>query len=193
MVLIIDNYDSFTYNLVQYIGVINSDIKVIKNNDFSIDEIATLNPDRIIISPGPGTPLQSGLSVDIIKKFSNIVPILGICLGHQAISIAFGGDVEYANQVVHGKTCEISHFGSMIFDSVPNKFIVTRYHSLVIKKDVLPNKLRVTALSNDGLIMAIEHSVFPLYGVQFHPESVMTEYGKKIIENFIKYEHINAS
>ena len=193
MVLIIDNYDSFTYNLVQYIGVINSDIKVIKNNDFSIDEIATLNPDRIIISPGPGTPLQSGLSVDIIKKFSNIVPILGICLGHQAISVAFGGDVEYANQVVHGKTCEISHFGSMIFDSVPNKFIVTRYHSLVIKKDVLPNKLRVTALSNDGLIMAIEHSVFPLYGVQFHPESVMTEYGKKIIENFIKYEHINAS
>tara|TARA_Y100000590_G_scaffold463698_1_gene631118 strand:+ start:1778 stop:2359 length:582 start_codon:yes stop_codon:yes gene_type:complete len=193
MVLIIDNYDSFTYNLVQYIGVINSDIKVIKNNDFSIKEIASLNPDRIIISPGPGTPLQSGLSVDIIKKFSNIVPILGICLGHQAISIAFGGDVEYANQVVHGKTCEISHFGSMIFDSVPNKFIVTRYHSLVIKKDVLPNKLRVTALSNDGLIMAIEHSVFPLYGVQFHPESVMTEYGKKIIENFIKYEHINAS
>tara|TARA_B100000029_G_scaffold458617_1_gene488145 strand:- start:497 stop:1078 length:582 start_codon:yes stop_codon:yes gene_type:complete len=193
MVLIIDNYDSFTYNLVQYIGVINSDIKVIKNNDFSIKEIASLNPDRIIISPGPGTPLQSGLSVDIIKKFSNIVPILGICLGHQAISVAFGGDVEYANQVVHGKTCEISHFGSMIFDSVPNKFIVTRYHSLVIKKDVLPNKLRVTALSNDGLIMAIEHSVFPLYGVQFHPESVMTEYGKKIIENFIKYEHINAS
>ena len=179
MVLIIDNYDSFTYNLVQYIGVINSDIKVIKNNDFSIKEIATLNPDRIIISPGPGTPLQSGLSVDIIKKFSNIVPILGICLGHQAISIAFGGDVEYANQVVHGKTCEISHFGSMIFDSVPNKFIATRYHSLVIKKDVLPNKLRITALSNDGLIMAIEHSVFPLYGVQFHPESVMTEYGKK--------------
>ena len=193
MVLIIDNYDSFTYNLVQYIGVINSDIKVIKNNDFSIKEIASLNPDRIIISPGPGTPLQSGLSVDIIKKFSNIVPILGICLGHQAISIAFGGDVEYANQVVHGKTCEISHFGSMIFDSVPNKFIVTRYHSLVIKKDVLPNKLRVTALSNDGLIMAIEHSVFPLYGVQFHPESVMTEYGKKIIENFIKYENINAN
>ena len=193
MVLIIDNYDSFTYNLVQYIGVINSDIKVIKNNDFSIKEIASLNPDRIIISPGPGTPLQSGLSVDIIKKFSNIVPILGICLGHQAISVAFGGDVEYANQVVHGKTCEISHFGSMIFDSVPNKFIATRYHSLVIKKDVLPNKLRVTALSNDGLIMAIEHSVFPLYGVQFHPESVMTEYGKKIIENFIKYEHINAS
>ena len=193
MVLIIDNYDSFTYNLVQYIGVINSDIKVIKNNDFSINEIATLNPDRIIISPGPGTPLQSGLSVDIIKKFSNIVPILGICLGHQAISGAFGGDVEYANQVVHGKTCEISHFGSMIFDSVPNKFIATRYHSLVIKKDVLPNKLRITALSNDGLIMAIEHSVFPLYGVQFHPESVMTEYGKKIIENFIKYEHINAN
>ena len=193
MILIIDNYDSFTYNLVQYIGEINSNLKVVKNDDFSINEIVGMNPERIIISPGPGTPLQSGISVDIIKSFMNKVPILGICLGHQAISIAFGGEVEYANEVVHGKSCEISHYGSIIFDSVPNKFKATRYHSLVINKDTLPKELKINAISLDGLIMGIEHIFLPIYGVQFHPESIVTEYGKKIIENFIKYKNINGS
>tara|TARA_Y100001970_G_C14186089_1_gene832696 strand:- start:388 stop:924 length:537 start_codon:yes stop_codon:yes gene_type:complete len=178
---------------VQYIGQINSNLKVIKNDAFSINEIDALKPEKIVISPGPGGPLQSGISVDVIKKFKNTAPILGICLGHQAIGIAFGGDVEFAEDVVHGKVCKICHCGSIIFKSVPNQFMATRYHSLVIKRDTLPSDLKITAFTKEGLIMGIEHKFFPIYGVQFHPESIATDYGMKIIENFVKYQKINAN
>ena len=185
MILVIDNYDSFTYNLVQYIGAINPDLEVHRNDKITKDNIRKLKPDRIVISPGPGKPEDAGLSIEIVKKFGSNIPIFGICLGHQAITVAFGGRVEMANEIVHGKTSKIIHSGSDIFQDIPKTFEATRYHSLVATEDSFPEELNVTAKTNNGLIMALEHEKLPIYGTQFHPESIVTEYGMKMIENFL--------
>ena len=186
MILVIDNYDSFTYNLVQYIGAINPDLVVHRNDKITLEEIKELNPQRIVISPGPGIPEDAGLSIDIIKVFSQDIPIFGICLGHQAITVAYGGKVERANEIVHGKTSQIQHTGSAIFKDIPNEFEATRYHSLVAMEDSFPSELKVTARTNNGLIMALEHEEFPIYGVQFHPESIVTEHGMRMVKNFLE-------
>jgi anthranilate synthase component 2 len=186
MILIIDNYDSFTYNIYQYVSEINTDIKVFRNDEISIPEIAKLKPSHIIISPGPGTPEKAGRSIDIIKSYSNSYPILGICLGHQAIAVAYGASLAAAPVIVHGKPVKIVREESKIFDSLPNRFMAARYHSLVVSKDNFPKELTITAKTEDGLIMALEHEILPLYGVQFHPESIATEYGKTMIRNFIE-------
>ena len=186
MILIIDNYDSFTYNLVQYIGAINSDLEVHRNDKITLDEIKESAPQRIFISPGPGIPEDAGLSIDIIKEFGQDIPIFGICLGHQAIAVAYGGKVDRANEIVHGKTSKMKHTGSAIFKDIPNKFEATRYHSLVAIEDSFPPELTVTARTDNGLIMALEHEKFPIYGVQFHPESIVTEHGMKMVKNFLE-------
>ena len=185
MILIIDNYDSFTYNLVQYIGSLNPMLKVFRNDKTTIDNIKKMNIDRIVISPGPGRPEDAGLSIDIIKEFGSHIPILGICLGHQAITVAFGGKVGNAEEIVHGKTSTIKHYDSLIFNNIPNQFEATRYHSLIAFKDDFPKHLRITAETHTGLIMALEHRIYPIYGLQFHPESVVTEHGMEIIKNFL--------
>jgi anthranilate synthase/aminodeoxychorismate synthase-like glutamine amidotransferase len=185
MILIIDNYDSFTYNLVQYIGSSNPDLEVYRNDQITIDEIRLLSPDKIVISPGPGRPEDAGVSIDIIKTFGGEIPILGICLGHQAISVAFGGKVRRANEIVHGKTSTITHYGSDIFKGIPSTFKATRYHSLVVEESSFPPELKVTARIDDELIMALEHEKFNIFGVQFHPESIVTEYGMRMVENFL--------
>lgn len=186
MILVIDNYDSFTYNLVQYIGTFNPDLKVYRNDKITLDKINKLNPERIVISPGPGIPEDAGLSIDIIKQFGQDVPIFGICLGHQAITVAYGGRVDRANEIVHGKTSKMQHTGSAIFTGIPNEFEATRYHSLVAIEDSFPSDLKVTARTDNGLIMALEHKQLPIYGVQFHPESIVTEYGMKMVQNFLE-------
>ena len=186
MILVIDNYDSFTYNLVQYIGALNPDLEVFRNDKITLDKIKALNPERIVISPGPGIPEDAGLSIEIVKIFKDDIPIFGICLGHQAITVAFGGKVERANEIVHGKTSKMQHTGSAIFEGIPQEFEATRYHSLVAIEDSFPSDLRVTARTDNGLIMALEHVKFPIYGVQFHPESIITEHGMKMVQNFLK-------
>ena len=187
MILVIDNYDSFTYNLVQYIGSINADLEVHRNDQITIEEIKNISPEKIVISPGPGKPEDAGLSIEIIKKFGEEIPILGICLGHQAIAVAFGGKVGRANEIVHGKASKITHFGSNIFCKVPSVFEATRYHSLVAREDRFPvESLKITARTDDGLIMALEHKVLPIYGLQFHPESVVTEHGMQMVQNFLE-------
>ena len=186
MILIIDNYDSFTYNLVQYIGAINPDLEVHRNDKITLNEIRKKNPERIVISPGPGKPEDAGLSIDIVKEFGKSIPIFGICLGHQAITVAFGGIVDRANEIVHGKTSSITQTGSAIFNDIPEKFEATRYHSLVAIKDPFPYELKITAETDNGLIMALEHRDYPIYGVQFHPESIVTEHGMKMVENFLE-------
>jgi len=185
MILIIDNYDSFTYNLVQYIGAINPDLEVFRNDKISLEQIGEINPNRIVISPGPGRPEDAGLSIKIIKEFGSRLPIFGICLGHQAITVAFGGKVGRAKEIVHGKTSMINHGKSALFTGLPKKFEATRYHSLVALKDSFPSDLKITAQTDDGLIMGLEHKIFPIYGVQFHPESIVTEYGMEMIKNFL--------
>ena len=186
MILIIDNYDSFTYNLVQYIGAINPGLKVYRNDKITLDDIKNISPQRIVISPGPGVPEDAGISIDIIKLFKRDIPIFGICLGHQAITVAFGGKVGRANEIVHGKTSKIHHTGSAIFKEIPEKFEATRYHSLVATEDSFPSELKVTARTDNGLIMALEHEDYPVYGVQFHPESIVTEHGMKMVQNFLE-------
>tara|TARA_Y100000758_G_C15915437_1_gene373119 strand:- start:99 stop:662 length:564 start_codon:yes stop_codon:yes gene_type:complete len=186
MILIIDNYDSFTYNLVQYCGALNPNLQVHRNDKITLDEIEKMNPERIVISPGPGIPEDAGVSIDVIQKFGKEIPIFGICLGHQAIAVAFGGKVDRANEIVHGKTSELTHSGSLIFKNIPKKFEATRYHSLVAIEDFLPEELQVTARTNDGLIMALEHRKNPIYGVQFHPESIVTEHGMEMVKNFLE-------
>jgi para-aminobenzoate synthetase component 2 len=186
MILILDNYDSFTYNLVQYIGSMNPNIQVSRNDQITIDDIKSLSPERIVISPGPGRPEDAGLSIKIIKKFKDTIPILGICLGHQAITVAFGGDVIRANEIVHGKTSKINHSGSAIYKGISNEFTATRYHSLVADKKTFPDELKITATTENGLIMSLEHKEYPIYGVQFHPESILTENGIKLIKNFLE-------
>ena len=186
MILIIDNYDSFTYNLVQYIGAIDPNLEVHRNDKIALDEIKESRPQRIVISPGPGIPEDAGLSIDIIKEFGQDIPIFGICLGHQAITVAYGGKVDRANEIVHGKTSKMKHTGSAIFKDIPEEFEATRYHSLVAIEDSFPSELKVTARTNNGLIMALEHEKLPIYGVQFHPESIVTEHGMKMVQNFLE-------
>ncbi len=185
MVLVIDNYDSFTFNLVQYIGELGKQVEVRRNDAISLDEIAGLDPDHIVISPGPGVPESAGISVALIREFAGKIAILGVCLGHQAIGKAFGGDVVRAPYLMHGKTSEICHDSRTIFRGLPYRFKATRYHSLIVDKQSLPECLEVSATAPDGLIMGVRHREFVLEGVQFHPESIMTEHGKKLVSNFL--------
>jgi anthranilate synthase/aminodeoxychorismate synthase-like glutamine amidotransferase len=187
MILVIDNYDSFTYNLVQYLGELGTQPFVRRNNEITLDEIASLKPERIVISPGPGRPEQAGITLDVIKRFGPTVPVLGVCLGHQAIGMAFGGLVVRANAPMHGKTSAIKHDGQGVFAGIASPLTVARYHSLVVQKDGLPKELEVTAQTeDDGTIMALRHREFPIYGVQFHPESIMTREGQHLLRNFLK-------
>lgn len=185
-ILVIDNYDSFTYNLVQMIGVLNCKIIVKRNDEITLDEIKKINPDRILISPGPGRPEDSKISLEIIKELGEHTPILGVCLGHQAIGICFGGKVIKANQLMHGKISRISHNNKSIFKDIPQNFEATRYHSLIIEKDSIPNNLEITAASEDGTIMGVKHKEFPVEGIQFHPESILTNEGKHLIKNWLQ-------
>jgi anthranilate synthase/aminodeoxychorismate synthase-like glutamine amidotransferase len=186
MILVIDNYDSFTYNLVQYLGELGAEVSVYRNDAITLKGIAQLAPERIVISPGPGVPAAAGITVSLVKEFAGKVPILGVCLGHQAIGEAFGGRVVPAPTLMHGKTSEISHDSRTIFRGMATRFKATRYHSLIVKKEGLPDWLEVSATSPDGLIMGLRHKKFPVEGVQFHPESIMTDSGKTLLENFLK-------
>ncbi|PYP85630.1 MAG: anthranilate/aminodeoxychorismate synthase component II [Blastocatellia bacterium AA13] len=185
MVLVIDNYDSFTFNLVQYIGELGKDVEVRRNNQITIEEIEALKPDHIVISPGPGIPEAAGVSIPIVRELGGKIPILGVCLGHQAIGVAFGGSVIRAPYLMHGKTTEICHDSRSIFKGLPYRFKATRYHSLIVEKQTLPDCLEVSATAPDGLIMGVRHREFLLEGVQFHPESIVTEHGKKLVNNFL--------
>ncbi|MGH9403727.1 MAG: anthranilate synthase component II [Terriglobia bacterium] len=186
MILVIDNYDSFTYNLVQYLGELGADIEVRRNDQTTPDEIESLNPKRIVISPGPKAPDDAGICLDVIRQFAGRWPILGVCLGHQAIGQAFGGKVIRAPHVMHGKTSLITHDGKTIFSDLPNPFPATRYHSLIVERESLPSCLEVSATSPDGLIMGLRHKEMQVEGVQFHPESVLTDAGKQLLANFIR-------
>jgi anthranilate synthase component 2 len=185
MLLMIDNYDSFTYNLVQYFGELGEDVIVFRNDEITPDEVARLKPARIVISPGPCTPNKAGISMPVIASYDQEIPILGVCLGHQSIGQAFGGTIIHAKQVMHGKTSPIFHTGVGLFRGLPNPFTATRYHSLVIERESLPDSLEITAWTEDGEIMGIRHKTRAIAGVQFHPESVLTEYGHKLLENFL--------
>jgi anthranilate synthase component II len=186
MLLMIDNYDSFTYNLVQYFGELGEEVVVRRNDEVSLDEISAMNVDRIVISPGPCTPNEAGISVPLIERFSGKVPLLGVCLGHQSIGQAFGGRIVHAQQVMHGKTSDITHTGRGVFKSLPNPLVATRYHSLVIDKGTLPDCLEVTAWSEDGEIMGVRHKTLAVEGVQFHPESILTEHGHELLKHFLE-------
>ncbi|PYV02785.1 MAG: aminodeoxychorismate/anthranilate synthase component II [Acidobacteria bacterium] len=185
MILVIDNYDSFTFNLAQYLGELGQDLKVFRNDAITVDEIAGLKPERIVISPGPGRPENSGIIVETIQKLAGKIPILGVCLGHQAIGAAFGGEVVRAPSIMHGKTSRIYHDGETIFRGVENPFTATRYHSLVVSPASLPGCLEVSARTEDGVIMGLRHRVYPVEGVQFHPESILTTVGKSLLANFL--------
>jgi para-aminobenzoate synthetase component II len=185
MVLVIDNYDSFTYNLVQYLGELKAQVLVRRNDQTSVDEIERLGPSSIVISPGPKTPDEAGVCLEVIRRFSGAVPILGVCLGHQAIGQAFGGDVVRAPVVMHGKTSPIAHDGKTIFRGIPNPFEATRYHSLIVDRGSLPPCLEISATAPDGLIMGLRHKEMSVEGVQFHPESVLTAAGKQLLANFL--------
>ena len=185
MLIIIDNYDSFTYNLVQQIGAFGERMEIYRNDKVSIEEIEGKMPDHIIISPGPCTPKEAGISNDIIKNFSGKIPILGVCLGHQCIAHTYGADVVRARRLMHGKTSMIKHDGKAIYKGLSNPFVATRYHSLIVKEDTLPDFLEVTARADDDEIMGIRHKEYPLEGVQFHPESFLTEEGPKLLKNFL--------
>jgi anthranilate synthase component 2 len=185
MILLIDNYDSFTYNLVQYLGELGAEPRVIRNDALSVDEVVALQPDGVVISPGPGTPDQAGVSLEVIRRLGEHTPILGVCLGHQAIGQAFGGTVARAKAQMHGKTSEIRHDGQGVFAGLSNPFTATRYHSLVILPDSVPADLEVTAWAEDGEIMGVRHRRLPIEGVQFHPESILTLEGKRLLGNFL--------
>lgn len=190
MVLVLDNYDSFTYNLVQYIGELGIKQTVMRNDAVNVKEVAAMRPEAIVISPGPCTPKEAGISVEMIKELHDRIPILGVCLGHQSIGEAFGGRVVKAPAVFHGKTSQIFHDGSGLFANVPSPFLATRYHSLVVDRSSLPGSLHVSAWTSDGIIMGFRHKSFPTFGVQFHPESIATESGKQIIRNFFDLHNI---
>lgn len=186
MLLMIDNYDSFTYNLVQYLGELGQDLKVYRNDKITIAEIEAMGPDRIVVSPGPCTPREAGVSIDVIKHFAGKIPVLGVCLGHQSIGDAFGGDVIRAPYLMHGKTSMIHHDGKTIFAGLPNPFEATRYHSLIIKRETMPPVLEISAWTEDGVVMGVRHKQFTVEGVQFHPESILTGAGKDLLRNFLK-------
>ena len=185
MLLMIDNYDSFTYNLVQYFGELGEEVMVFRNDEITAGEVARLKPARIVISPGPCTPDEAGISVSLIERYSRQVPILGVCLGHQSIGQAFGGKIIHARQLMHGKTSPIFHNGAGVFRDLPNPFTATRYHSLVIERESLPECLEITAWTEDGEIMGVRHKTLPVEGLQFHPESILTQYGHQLLENFL--------
>ena len=184
-ILVIDNFDSFTYNLAQYFGELGANLNVFRNNAISVDAIGELAPDGIVISPGPGTPDDSGITLSVIAAYSGVIPIFGVCLGHQAIGQAFGGKVVRAKELMHGKTSQIYHKGIGIFADLPSPLIATRYHSLVVEPESLPQCLTVTANTRDGVIMGIQHKTLPVYGVQFHPESFLTVSGRPMLQNFL--------
>ena len=186
MLLVIDNYDSFTYNLVQYLGEMGVAMQVHRNDQLTLAQIEELKPERILISPGPCSPRESGLSNDVIRNFAGRVPTLGVCLGHQCIGHTFGAEVVVNYRMMHGKTSPIRHNGRELFENMPNPFAATRYHSLVIKRDTLPDCLEVTAETDEGEIMGVRHKTLPIWGVQFHPESILTEEGRTILKNFLK-------
>ena len=185
MILLLDNYDSFTYNLAQYLGELGCTLEVHRNDRISVDEIARRKPERIVISPGPCSPQQAGISVELIRKLAGKFPILGVCLGHQAVGAAFGAKIVRAPKLFHGKTSEIEHDGKRIFRSLPNPFTATRYHSLIVERKSLPRTLEVSAETKDGVIMGLRHRKYSVEGVQFHPESVLTECGKQLLKNFL--------
>lgn len=186
MLFMLDNYDSFTYNLVQYFGELGQTVHVARNDQISIAEIEALNPERICISPGPCAPAQAGISIELIHHFVGKKPILGVCLGHQAIGAAYGGDIVRAREIMHGKVSPVTHTGSDVFKGLPSPFNVTRYHSLAIARDTLPECLAITAETADGEIMGVAHRTLPIYGVQFHPESVLSEHGHALLRNFLE-------
>ena len=185
MVLVIDNYDSFTYNLVQYLGEMKVDLQVHRNDQITLDQIRELKPERILISPGPCSPRESGLSNDIISAFGPRIPLFGVCLGHQCIGHVFGAEVIVNYRMMHGKTSPIKHDGKHLFRNMPNPFVATRYHSLVIKRETIPDCLEITAETEEGEIMGVRHKTLPVWGVQFHPESILTESGRTILKNFL--------
>jgi anthranilate synthase component 2 len=186
MLLMIDNYDSFTYNLVQYFGELGEDVRTVRNDEITLDEIVAMKPERICISPGPCTPHEAGVSIPVLQQLGGKLPILGVCLGHQAIGAAFGGKVIRAKEVKHGKTDLLHHTGVGVFRDLPNPYTVTRYHSLAIERESLPDCLEVTAWTDDGEIMGVRHKTFDIEGVQFHPESILTEHGHQLLQNFLK-------
>ncbi len=185
MVLLLDNYDSFTYNLAQYLGQMGETLEVRRNDQITLDEIERLRPERIVISPGPGTPQQAGICIPLIQRFAGEIPILGVCLGHQAIGQAFGGQIVRAPKIMHGKTSEIRHDGKTIFRNIPQSFLATRYHSLIVQRKSLPKGLEISAETDDGTIMGLRHRKLHVEGVQFHPESVLTEVGFRLLQNFL--------
>ena len=186
MLLMIDNYDSFTYNLVQYLGELGQDVRVFRNDEISIEQIEALAPDYLMISPGPCTPVQAGISLAAIQHFAGRLPILGVCLGHQSIGQAFGGKIVHAQQLMHGKISPVSHHGTSVFADLPTPINCTRYHSLVIERASFPDCLEITAWTDDGEIMGVRHKTLPIEGVQFHPESILTEHGHAMLSNFLR-------
>ncbi|MDQ1693023.1 MAG: para-aminobenzoate synthetase component [Acidobacteriaceae bacterium] len=185
MVFVLDNYDSFTYNLVQYMGELGAEMVVRRNDELTPEEVESLHPDRILLSPGPCTPQEAGISIPLIKHFAGKVPILGVCLGHQAIGAAFGGNVVRAPQLMHGKTSQVTHDGRTVYSGIASPMTCTRYHSLIVAEDGLPAELEISARTADGIIMGLRHREYPIEGVQFHPESVLTQDGKRLIQNFL--------
>jgi para-aminobenzoate synthetase component II len=186
VILLLDNYDSFTYNLAQYLGQMGQELAVRRNDQITLDEIAELRPERILISPGPCTPQEAGISIPLIQRFAGKIPILGVCLGHQAIGAAFGGRVIRARKLMHGKTSEIEHDGRGVFENLPKPFTATRYHSLIVERETLPAELEISAETDDGVIMGLRHRKLRVEGVQFHPESVLTTSGFDLLRNFLK-------
>jgi para-aminobenzoate synthetase component 2 len=185
VILVIDNYDSFTYNLVQYFGELGEEVKVRRNDEIGLEEIAAMRPDHILISPGPCTPNEAGISLELINRFKGEIPILGVCLGHQSIGQAFGGEVVRADKLMHGKTSEITHDGRTIFAGIASPFTATRYHSLIVRRETLPDCLEISAQTEDGEIMGLRHKEYAIEGVQFHPESIMTDHGLRLLQNFL--------
>jgi len=184
-IVMIDNYDSFTYNLVQYLGEMGQDLVVVRNDQATVESLKAMRPDRIVISPGPGSPKDAGISCDVIRAFAGRVPVLGVCLGHQCIGEVYGGEVVRNWRLMHGKTSMIHHDGTGIFRGLPNPFEATRYHSLVVRRETMPKTLRVTARTKEGEVMGLQHRTLPVYGVQFHPESILTAAGKSLLKNFL--------